>query len=248
MNDRYPLTGVVHLVRPVGERAHDLGSLRESLTRVPDRSLFLHTRMRMLHRPDAPELPPDDVSHWVAVVLHDRETAERLSYAAEFAGGAAETLRTAWLGVLDEVPERVRTTHTAPRGAEFIFLTAESVTVPSGVEAADTRELMDALATADSSVWFWHLVEEPWQEHDRGSLVRWLETHDAGRLAEGFVAALDSGRPLAELRRALVRRWRLSGLGTRVAAAARQSPTERERAGRDAVASLTRRLRGQERV
>ncbi|MFI5370396.1 MAG: DUF5752 family protein [Candidatus Eisenbacteria bacterium] len=246
MSDRFELSGVVHLVRPVGERVSELESLRTALSRVPDRALFFHTRARWLHRPESDELPPDDVSAWVGGVIQDREVAERLSYAADLAGESAAALRVAWLAVLDTVPERARNTHAAPPGGEFVFLACESVRVPSGRAVADATELMRSLDEADPSVWFWHLIEEPWEHPGHAPLLRWLESRGETGLAERFESVMRSGRPLAEMRRSLMRRWRWSGLGGRVAAAAGQSAIERRRAGREAVVSLTRRLHRKE--
>jgi hypothetical protein len=246
MSDRFELGGVVHLVRPVGERVSELESLRTALARVPDRALFHHARTRWLQRPESHELPPDDVSAWVAGVIQDREIAERLSYAAELSGESAATLRAAWLGVLDAVPERARNTRAAPPGGEFVFLASESVRVPTGRAAADAAELMHSLDEADPSVWFWHLIEEPWEEPGRAPLVRWLEDRGETALVGRFESVMCSGRPLVEMRRTLMRSWRWSGLGGRVAAAAGQSAIERRRAGREAVASLTQRLHRKE--
>jgi hypothetical protein len=243
VSEPFELTGVVHLVRPVGERLGDLASLRASLNRLPERALFHHTRARLLQTPDGFELPPDDVSAWVGVVLQDRETAERMSYVADAGGESPEALRRGWGEVLDGLPERALATRVAPSGGELVVLASEAVPVRCDVAVSDAGELMEALAEADASVWFWHLVEEPWSVRGPGALVEWLRAGGETRLAGWFVQVMHSGRPIGGMRRSLVKRWRLSGIGGRLAAASRQSPDERERAGHEAIVQLTRRWR-----
>jgi hypothetical protein len=243
VTEPFELTGVVHLVRPVGERLGDLASLRTSLNRLPERALFHHTRYRLLQTPDMGELPPDDVSAWVGGVLQDRETAERMSYVADAGGDSPESLRRGWSDVLDALPERTLATRVAPAGGELVVLASEAVPVRCNVVVNHAGELMEALANADASVWFWHLVEEPWSVRGSGALVEWLRATGETRLAAWFAQVMRSGRPLGGMRRSLVRRWRLSRIGGRLADASHQTADERERAGHDAIVRLTRRWR-----
>ena len=39
----FELQSVIHLVRPLGARAHDLDELRDGIAVAPDSSLFVHT-------------------------------------------------------------------------------------------------------------------------------------------------------------------------------------------------------------
>jgi hypothetical protein len=238
----FELSGVVHLVRPAGQEVHDLEELRLALTRASDRALFFHTAARLLRRPDCEELPPDDLSAWVGGVVQDRETAERMSYAVESCENSAEGLRAALLGVLDSVPEKQRIARDAPLGGEFVFLTADSVLVPTGERASDASELIELLAAADAGVWFFHLIEEPWFEPGSGPLVQWVKRHGKPRLAEWLEQIARSGRPLERMRERALRLWRLNRLGERIAAASLSTEGERREAGREAVSKLVRRI------
>lgn len=236
----FELSGVVHLVRPAGIEVHDLEELRVALEHVPDRSLFFHSVGGLLRHPSSEELPPDDLSGWVAGVVQDRQTAERMSYAVENARGS-DALRVALLAVLNSVPEKMRTAHDAPPGGEFVFLMAESVPVPSGAFAETPGELVDQLAVADASVWFYHLIEEPWGA-DQSPLQVWLRRRGAVQLASYLDHSVHSGRPLEDIRRRVQRRWRFNRLGQRVAAAAHSTEKERTEVGREAVSRLVRRI------
>ncbi len=240
----FELTGVTHLVRPVGEEAHDLEELRGALERVPERSLFHHTAGRMLRHPAAAELPPDDLSGWVAGVVQDRETAERMAYAVESQAASMGELRAALLSRLAAVPEKLRVAHDAPPGGEFVFLTVESVRVPTGWRSANAEDIVEQLSLADPGVWFHHLIEEPLFESADRTLAGWLRRNGEARLAELLAGCAHSGRPLADFRRRMLRRWRMRGLGERVAEAAYSTESERLEAGRAVVSRLARRIRG----
>ena len=242
MSDRsFELYGVVHLIRPAGIEVVDLEQLRVALERVPERSLFHHTAGRLLRHPASDELPPDDISNWVAGVVQDRQTAERMSFAAESAR-SSEALRNTLIEVLCSVPEKMRTAHDSPPGGEFVFLLAESVPIPTGDIAQDPRDLIHRLAAADSSVWFYHLVEEPWMTPGEAPLESWLRRYGAPHLAESLFEAAHTGRPLGDIRRRVLRRQRFTRLRERVAAASHSTEKERSEAGREAVTRLVRRI------
>jgi hypothetical protein len=238
----FELTSVVHLVRPAGDRARDLETLRAGVQRAGAESLFYHAIQCPLRRPDSSGLPPDDLSAWVNGVLQDRETAERLSFAVQGHGGSEAELRQALLEALESVSEKERRERAAPAESAFVFLTAESVRVPVGQAARGADDLMEDLAAADPSVWFYHLIEEPWYHHGAPPVARWARGLGESRLADLLEEEARSGRGLEEMRRRLLRRWRQSRLHGRVAAAASSTESERREAGRAAVAGLVRRI------
>lgn len=237
----FELFGVVHLVRPVGVEVRDLEELKAAVERIPERSLFHHAAGRLLRHPSSDELPPDDLSGWVAGVVQDRQTAERMSFAVESARNSGE-LRDTLVAVLASVPEKDRIAHDAPPAGELVLLMAESVPIPTGDVARTPRELIDLLTDADSSVWFYHLVEEPWMLGETTPLAAWLERQGAGWLAELFFDAAHAGQTLDGIRRRVLRRWRFNRLGQRVAAASHSTEKERLDAGREVVARLVRRI------
>ena len=67
----FELCTVIHLVRPWGEPVHDLDQLRAAVDRAPADVLFQHTVQVQLRDPTAIELPSDDLSAWVAVVVQE---------------------------------------------------------------------------------------------------------------------------------------------------------------------------------
>lgn len=240
--DSFELTSVVHLVRPEGARARDLEALRLGIEGVHASSLFYHAIQCPLRRPDGRGLPPDDFSAWVNGVLQDRETAERLSFAVQGHGSSEAELRQALLDALTSVSEKDRRERAAPTESAFVFLAAETVRVPVGGSAHNADRLVEALTVADPSVWFYHLVEEPWYHPGTLPIVRWARGLGEQRLAHLLEEESRSGRGLEEMRRRVLRRWRQSRLHGRVAAAAAATESERREAGRAAVAGLVRRI------
>jgi len=241
--EAFELTAVVHLVRPAGMAARNLDEMRSSLARAPERALFCHTVQSLLRAPDDDDPPADDLSAWVNGVVQDSETAERIAYAVQSQGAGPEPLRRALLEVLDALPEKTRIARDAPEGGELVFLAADSVPVPTGWEAHRPEELFELLAGAEASVWFYHLIEQPWFGAGDRPLTRWLREAGAGRLADGIDETAAEALPLPALRRRVLGRWRRSELGRRLARAVEQPEEERREAGRAAVAGLVRRLR-----
>ena len=247
MPEHFELHGVVHLVRPIGYRAHDLESLRVGIAGASAQTLFYHAYQPQLRYSAVTDLPPDDFSAWVNGVVQDRETAERLSFAVQHRAGSCAELRDALVQVLLSVPEKARLQRAAPDEGDFVFLEMDSVAVETGRYASDSVELMQHLAEVEPVVIFYHLVEQPWLDPERPSLIHWVEKGGDRRLAEWLRLSLMSGLPLEEGRRRLMRRWRQSRLGRSVAEATASPEHERREAGRRAVAGLVRRITQSER-
>ena len=240
--EAYELHSVVHLVRPSGVRVRTLEELRAGIAGATAECLFHHALQYQLRDPACHELPPDDLSGWVKGVVQDRETAERLSYAVQNRSASAAELRQGLREVLDALPEPTRATRGAPADGEFVFLAAESVTVPTGVRVNDGGELLGALATADASVWFYHVIEQPWFPGSGPSAADWLSARGEARLAAWLAESAVSGLPIETARRRLLARWRRSHLGRRLAAAAQSPEGVRREEGRAVVARLVRQI------
>jgi hypothetical protein len=234
----FALSSVIHLVRPTGRVARDLAGLRDGLCLAEAASLFHHVPLRRLHEHDA----PDDFSAWVLGVLQDRETAERLAFAAQDAPPGAEPLRAALLAVLDTRAPDPRADGTVPADAGFAFLAAESVALATGLVAQDAAGLKRLLPVTDPSVWFLHLVEQPWIGSASPTLVEWLRARDGGPAADELEQELSGGRPIGLVRERVLRAWRRRGLARRIADAAHAPDRVRRDHGRTAVAGLARRL------
>ena len=239
----FPIRCVVHLVRPTGTRATTLEELRHAILEASDASLFHHGLQYQLRNPASKELPPDDLSAWVGGVVQDRGTAERLSFAVSSHNHHPGELRPALVKVLDDVPSSQRTSRAVSDEGAFVFLENEPVTLLTGVEVRSGAETIEALASADVSTWFYHVVEQPWFATDRPTLHEWLEQHGERKLAQWMADVSTSGLPIEAARERLLRRWRNSHLGRRLGDAAEMPDEVRREAGREVVGRLVRRMR-----
>ena len=239
----FPLSGVVHLVRPLGPRVRDLASLRKFLEDAPDRALFYHCVEHLIRHPAGDERPPDDFSAWAANVLQDREAAERIYFAAQSHNQGAADLRAGLLEVLGQLVSRGRHSGDVPDQAALVLLAADSVTLPTGREPATGAEMLDALAASHVEVWFYHLIEEPWMESGRSPLLGWLIERGEPTYVSRLEEFASGNQSLLAARERLLRKWRMSTLARRLADAGGVPDPSRRDAGREAVTRLVKRVR-----
>jgi hypothetical protein len=239
----FELRAVTHLVRPWGTPIRDLEQLRAGVADAPVEVLFHHAVQYQLRHPGAAELPPDDLSAWIGGVVQDAETAERLSFAVQSQRASPDAIRSALLGVLEAIPAKRRAERDVPEDGALLFRFAGSLSFPTGLVVHDGEQLLDALAGADSSVWFFHLIEEPWSLAGRAPLLEWLRGTADRRLAAWLARAAESGRPIEKARAHVVGQWRRSQMARRLAAATTAPEHLRREAARQAVARLVRRRR-----
>jgi hypothetical protein len=237
-----PLSGVVHLVRPSGRTASDLGALREHLAQATDTSLFYHAHHPRLRHAFGPTMPPDDFSAWVNGVLQDRETAERIGYAIQNHGDGPRAMRAALLTAIPDPSTRPTHAYAAPPEGAFVFLEMDSVPVDLGLVANDADQLIQHLCTGSAAVYFHHVIEWPWFDPGGPTVTEWARANGEQRLAEWIEESAHDGRPLAESRRRLGGRWRRSQMMRRVARAADVPEGVRQAEARSVVSGLVRRM------
>ena len=237
----FELRGVVHLVRPWGSPARDLDQLLSGIASAPAEVVFRHAVQHLLRHPGAEERAPDDFTSWIGGVVQDAETAERLSFEVQGGHSTPEALRSALVSVLESIPGRKRLERDAPEGSAFGFLSATSLSFPTGVEVSDAGKLIDALMSADAGVWFFHLIEQPFLSAGEAPLLDWLSWEGHERLACWLDESAHAGLPIDIARARLLKRWRQSHLGRRVAEAAQVPEDARREVARQAMARFLRR-------
>ncbi len=213
----YQLLGVSHVLQPWSEPIQDLEQLRANIANAPPNVLFVHLLQCHLRSAGAAELPMDDVSHWVAAVVQDYETAEKLWFALAYSEPGAEPARKALLDVLEKMPASRRHERRGPPGGELTMLTSVSVPYPVGEPQDDPQALVEELMRADVSVWFLHLLEEPWTRGARPTLTAWLHARGQVRMARWLDECAHSGLPLEKASARFQRRLRFGQVRRRLA-------------------------------
>src|SRR5262249_49925840 len=154
-------------------RAETLDDLLRELAIADARVLFYHTQMPRLRPAGRDDVAIDDISAWLRGVVQDAETAERMAFALESTPRTTHDLRHALVSVLDAVPARTRARRAAPEHGALVLFTYDTVEIPDLLHADDPSDLMEQLTTADASVWFHNLVEQPWLEPESAALDHW---------------------------------------------------------------------------
>jgi hypothetical protein len=116
------------------------------------------------------------------------------------------------------------------------------VRIDLGLEAHDADELVAHLCEGSVALFFHHVTEAPWFDPPAPTAAAWAREHGERRLAEWIEECAHDGRPLAESRRRLARRWQRSRMVHRVAEAAGMPEGARQAAARRVVGSLVRRI------
>lgn len=243
----FELHGAVYLYQSTGTRAANLDDLLRLIREADAQTLFLHTQMPRLRSSLGEDTPTDDLSAWVSGVVQDREIGERLAFATHTTSPSIEEVRAALVQVLEAVPERTRIERDAPHGGEFEPLRFDAVSVPTGLHVETPEDLVEALGRSDRTVWFHHLIEEPWLSGPGSALVEWVRATGDRKLADALAGEAASGYSVAESRTRILRRWQRSHIGRRVAEASDRGGLERSASGREVVGNLARRLAGRKR-
>lgn len=232
----YRIQDVAHAIRVTQARASDLHGLSDIIEQAEVSSLLLHTLQTLLSAPGATERPPDDFSHWLAVVLREPAAAERVALACAENSVGSGTLR-------EEIVHALRQGRNSASVSEhdaFRMHAADHVHLIES-EVVDPDSMCEVLASASPAVWYWHLFEEPFRTGEEPSMARWLIQAGEGRLAERCVQAARTCPSLEALRRRVVGPWRRSCMARRIAGIESQADAERPVA-RVMLRQLARRL------
>jgi hypothetical protein len=169
--------GSLELLELLPHEAHDARELGEQLERVPEESVFCHTSLALSHRPALPDAYSNDFAAWVGYDLRDRRLAERLAAVDPFQSGSMERVRQDLVATITDHLQHLPAAPSPPLVEPFRFFQAHLVPVPTGQEARTLAEFRDALADADVSVLFYHIINARYRlGRGRGDFVEWIQT------------------------------------------------------------------------
>ncbi|MBI5837504.1 MAG: hypothetical protein HZB25_09690 [Candidatus Eisenbacteria bacterium] len=231
----------IRLVQASGALARSLEELLAEVESADDATLFYHVYEAPLRDPGASEAPPDHFTAWCEHVLMDREAAERLAFAALFRAPTMVGLRATLLGALGQLCRSGRGSRPAPEGRGLGLQCWQTLALESGMTAADPAEAVECVAALGAEEFLYHLREVPLL--DSGSaddLLYWLEGMGAVRMARAAAPERSPATGLRAARSRVLRSWRSSGIGLRIAERGDTPEARRPGEAREMVSRLLR--------
>lgn len=176
MSERFQFRGCSLLRESLGLHAEGERQLLERLETVPADSIYHHTVACLLRRSVHATPFPDDFASWVASEVRDLALAERLALDSPFDFPDIEAFRERLIEVLDDHLSALSFSPRPLIGQPFYFLRGHLEAVPLGLEAHDLASFRLALAQADDSAVYYHVVEAIGRlGNPRGDFAAWLE-------------------------------------------------------------------------
>jgi len=184
----------VESVQLTGRRAASLMELYLGLGEAEGSCLYHHThRFYRAHSFLGP-WDRSDFALWTAQNLKEEAVAERMGSLDPRDYRTLEELRTALLSAMAPLmEEKERWIRRVPPGLEFHFCRSVSLVIPTGYQARNLEEFLNALERVDTASLYYHLIEAPLHYHGEprefpNDLSQWLA--DSG-LPEQAAAVAD---------------------------------------------------------
>lgn len=139
--------------------AATLRELRQRVAACSDHVLYHHFNETPLRPGFDDPFYRNDFAVWASLRLRDAPLAERLGVIDPYRARGAEELRAAVLEVLDDRLAEVEVVPSAPRGQEFFFMEAVTVSFDTGGRIQGPRELAGAVAGMTTGSVYYHFLE-----------------------------------------------------------------------------------------
>jgi hypothetical protein len=142
-----------------GRRASDAIELLEILGQVSPESIFHHMHQYFLKPHVRPPAYPNDFAVWVADALEEKSLAERLANLNPFEFTGIEDVRRELVRIISEFLKENPPPRPVLAGKEFFFNEGVTLVIPTGLEAANMKEFLNALKLVDHSSIYFHFYE-----------------------------------------------------------------------------------------
>lgn len=210
------------LVELTGLRARELYELLTNLKDVPLSVIYYHTHHFLKqHQFMSPE-PPNDFAYWVTNVLLEDRLGEQLAAIDTVRFTSLQSLREAFVGVIERYLAKGRSTRVAPDGEEFHFMKARSFVLATSYTAKTLEEFAEAVQKISLNSLYHHIFEARLRlERGTNDFSKWLDSELGEAALAKTIARLDPYTlPLEALRQKIVRLVR-ARLGERPVEASR---------------------------
>jgi len=194
--------------------AVNLRELRQRLTDCSEHVLYHHCVETTLRPEFDDPFYRNDFAVWASLRLRDAVLAERLGVLDPYQLGGGEGLRAALLELVDERLDEVEAVPAAPRGQEFFFREAVTVSFDTGARIERPADLAGAVAAMTSGSLYYHFLEARRRtESGLDDFSMWLLPGGEGTAAlRGVLAGTDIAfKNLVHLRADLAAALRAAG-------------------------------------
>jgi len=163
-----------HLVKVLGEKAHNIAELLEGIKTVPGSSIYYHThRFLQQHHYLSPE-PPNDFAYWVGNILNQAKLSEAIASVDTVSFVKIENLRQAFVRIITEYgPDRQDA--MCATGQEFYFRSCQTFVFPTNHEAGSLEEFLDQIQKVTVHSLYFHMFEAPLRlKKEESDFVAWF--------------------------------------------------------------------------
>ncbi|MFQ5736906.1 MAG: DUF5752 family protein [Thermodesulfobacteriota bacterium] len=147
------------LTKLTGRKASDILQLVEILQQISTESIFHHMHQYYLKPHVVPPEFPNDFAVWAAESLEEHSLAEALANVNPFEFNNIEGLRTEIIRIIIEHLKNYPQPRPVLPGREFLFNEGVTLVLPTGIEAENTADFLEALGKVDYSSVYFHFYE-----------------------------------------------------------------------------------------
>lgn len=165
-----------HLQELTGLEAHNIQSLVDCLSEVPDSSIYYHTHLYLEEHQYLIPTPANAFSEWVGAAVGNRALAERLAAADVVEMMDMGAIRERLIGAIRETIDVEGKGRDVLNGEEFHFLKATTFITSTPYQADDLREMIAALRRVPLNSLYFHMFESRLLSGGRtaNDISRWL--------------------------------------------------------------------------
>lgn len=147
----------VNLLKSTGKKSDCLSSLRDTISKVSDDSIFHHTCQYFLKEHMLGYT--NDFAQWAGESLEERALAERLSNIDPYTFNSIAGTRNELLTAIDDYMRNFPEPRCVISGNEFYFNETITLVFPIGVKVNNLSEFLTALRHVDAGCIYFHFYE-----------------------------------------------------------------------------------------
>ena len=147
------------LVELTGLTAVNLAEFLSHIRSIHRSSIFYHTHQFYFEHHFAEDGFNNDFARWANRALHEYELAEQLNYLDITSYKSVKELRRAIIEIIEKHLRKEQVLRQAHDDEAFHFCKSKSFVIPSGPNATNLKELIEALVVIPNASLFFHLIE-----------------------------------------------------------------------------------------